>query len=282
MSARILHYSLSLLRLKFNFNSVSRKLIQTIASYSPPLPIQQPPTSSSFPTPSTMEGYGTIQLSDETVTAEEKALFKEWLHSSHIYSCIIIYISYLHDQQLFNLMIRSFTQAIIYSIPDMQDLSEFNNLLDANDVQLQMTRISMILLVVLPYIFMNLVYSLIVHGKALYISLITLQSNIQSHPIISVDSLVTLLNKSTNETISNTHYFHSGLFIEIIGEKVASESEKSILICTCLLIMDIILLWLQLSAIQQLRQQTPVRSLAWPFSVSVRPVANNRVAELCN
>ena len=240
-----------------------------------------PQSLSHKPKQHAMESYGAIQTEGNAVTTEERALFKEWLESSHIYSCVIIYISYLHDQQLFNLMIRSFTQAIIYSIPDMQSLPDLQNFLDASDVQLQMTRISMILLVVLPYIFMNLLYSLIVHGKGLYLALMSLHFTLQSHPIDSVASVVSLLNGYTNDTLSNTHYVHSGLFLDIIGERVASESSKSAIACLYLLFTDIILLWLQLSAIQQLRQQTPVRSIAWPFSVSVRPITAGGRQPLC-
>lgn len=194
--------------------------------------------------------YSSTSSSSSTPSSSSKYT-KIWLFDTQIFTAILIYISYVRDQQAFNFLVRGFTQLILYSIPDTDSLPELRLLMSSEDLDLQITRITMILVIVIPYTLMNFVFSVFLHLKWLYNSALLGSSGLK----INVDTIRDTINGITERNLNSTTWINEGIFIDLIGESSMNCLYRTPINTSYLVFLDIAILCLQLSTIQMLRQR---------------------------
>ncbi|KAG0688193.1 mitotic spindle checkpoint protein Bub3 [Pichia californica] len=152
--------------------------------------------------------YGAI-LNDDDIDTEDSQIitrnYRHWISDTQILTCILIYICYLRDGGNFNFCIRIFIQMILYNIPNTDNLEELRHMISDDNLKLQIIRINMMLVLLVPYIIMNFLFTLYDHCKLFNNS-------------VGLVDWFNLINKITDKTLNSTVYIHEGLFINIIGE----------------------------------------------------------------
>lgn len=226
--------------------------------------IQRAQSSQELLSPFTTTSSSSSSVSHSSASSSKFS--KIWLFDTQIFTAILIYISYVRDQQAFNFLVRVFTQLILYSIPDTENLSDLRMLMSSEDLDLQITRITMVLVIVIPYTLMNFFFSMFLHMKWLYSSALLESSGLQ----ISVDSIRNTINAITEKNLNSTTWINDGIFVDLIGESSMNCIQRTPINSSYLVFLDIAIMCLQLSTIQVLRQriqrslqhrQTPSSSL---------------------
>ena len=212
--------------------------------------IQRAQSSQELLSPSaTTSSSSSASVSHSSATSSKFS--KLWLFDTQIFTAVLIYISYVRDQQAFNFLVRGFTQLILYSIPDTENLSELRILMSSEDLDLQITRIMMVLLIVILYTLMNFFFSVFLHVKWLYSSALLGSVSLQ----ISMGSIRNTINGITEKNLNGTTWINDGVFIDLIGESSMNCLQRTPINSSYLVLLDIAIMFLQLSTIQVLRQR---------------------------
>lgn len=194
-----------------------------------------------------MNTYGAI-LNDDDIDTEDSQIitrnYRHWISDTQILTCILIYICYLRDGGNFNFCIRIFIQMILYNIPNTDNLEELRHMISDDNLKLQIIRINMMLVLLVPYIIMNFLFTLYDHCKLFNNS-------------VGLVDWFNLINKITDKTLNSTVYIHEGLFINIIGESSMNIEyfNNNINNIIYLMVIDIAIVCFQLCSIQVLRQR---------------------------
>lgn len=195
--------------------------------------------------------YGSIIENENNNLGSENLLennknYKNWLSDTQILTTILIYIGYLHDNESFNFCIRLFTQFILYSIPDTDNLQELRLLMNNINSNLNenLIRLNMILILIIPYTIMNFMFTIIYHFT-IFLNSINFKD---------IDWF-NLINNISNNILKNTIYNYNNLFINFIGESNFSFQIHNPINSLYLIFIDIVIMSLQLSTIQILRQR---------------------------
>lgn len=194
--------------------------------------------------------YGTIDNitsastnnSDEPVEDNyDISITKTVIKDFHIITCTLIYLSYLHDNEGFTFLIRCFTQGLIYSIPDIEDLLPEFILLTTEEQELKLSRLSAVLSIVVPYSIINFLFSIVMHYNWL--------SQIAFNP----SDIIEYIDNDSNLKIFNMKWNYNSIFVDLFGESVINQSHESNANCLYLIFLDLVIISLQLGAVHKIR-----------------------------
>lgn len=183
---------------------------------------------------------------------------KQVLLSSQTFALVLIYISYLRDDQLFNFFLRCFVQLLIYNMPDIEGLTHPNAQSQALVVMYR-SQILTYITVLGPYMLLNFLFSFVLHASWLYDSIAAFE----------LVPLGTLVNSYTETLLLNSTWTHGSLFLDIIGESAMARESRPIASSLALVMSDIIIVWMQYTSIQIIYQQ--VLSLDPPPADGISP-----------
>lgn len=187
--------------------------------------------------------YGSITDESETNAINDISFLSSILNEFQIYSSILIYIAYLQDGNGFTFFLRCLTQSIIYSIPT--SLTIMNTL---EYEQLIGTRINVVKLTIVPYIFLNTIISLLYHIKWIYAGTNT--------PIFNLHTPISeYINSITNTTLDNAYWIHNNIFLDFIGQSTLLQSQQSLLNTIYQVCIDMAVFCSQLATFQLLIQR---------------------------
>lgn len=166
------------------------------------------------------------------------------------FTFVFIYLSYLHDQQAFGFFLKCVTQAVIFSIPDIEELPNLISLLSSspedNMLRHQLERINIMIKIIIPYIILNFFMTLVLHLTWLSTSI---------NDMMPFTTLTNYINGITTNILDNTRWNYDSLFLDIIGESTIISADSSISRSIYLVVLDIIIFFMQISSVLVLRQR---------------------------